>query len=299
MNDLWIIGDAFLNRNYHTLSEIKREAERARKQIPYIFDYYNIQCFTPNPKSLVSEVLAKFVNCLVKALNQTLKLPKLVVVIPDDDILRYVFEDTEECKRLTKTAIRWVVNQMIRAVDAKKDNMSRRKPGAVMAKEPKFIWIKMFDRISSRERLYDYREMYNECLETLLAEKEEHYILDVNVHLQESGLFDSGDCLNAHGRKIFWIELDKGIERFDKKKVSLKPVKHEEKLPQEKPDEHSEVEKPKVWQDGDLVQNRDFNGSGNSFWKKKKWFRRQRGGPRFRGQFRRGGYQRNYEQHYF
>ena len=164
VNDLWIIGDKFVNDNYHALSKMKTEANIARRPGPYIFDYFHVSCFTPNPQSLVKDVLARFVNCLIKALNDATKLPRIIIIIPDDDILCFINFVTYGIKQVCRSAISYVSTQMTRALETKKEQLIRRKPGSIIASEPKLIWVNMMDKIDVDDEVLALRSKYNSAL---------------------------------------------------------------------------------------------------------------------------------------
>ena len=57
-------------------------------------------------------------------------------MVPDSDILRYIWKsadthDFAELELFIDGALNWIVNQMTRASEAKKDALQRKKPGAV------------------------------------------------------------------------------------------------------------------------------------------------------------------------
>ena len=115
VNDLWIIGDQFVNDVYYILSGMKQKAISSKKgKLPYIFEYYNVSCFTPNPNTILTDVLARMVNCLIKALNDAVKIPCLILVIPDEDIMTFIDYpgDGSGSKFVFGGAITWIVNQM-------------------------------------------------------------------------------------------------------------------------------------------------------------------------------------------
>ena len=226
LNNLWLIGHQFLNQIYHELPSIRHKAQTARQQVPYVYDFYNVSCFTPNLNSLVTDVLAKFVNCLVKALNDTVQLPRIILIIPDGDILRFIMrKDEDSAHILTMTALSLIINQMARALDAKKDNLKRCKPGLIQHSEPKIVWIKMIDQIGFRADDLLLREMFNNRLNDLLADRDGHFIMDVNAVMLDAGHLNRWGDLNAYGQQCFWSEVDRQLEKFDKKKITLKPAK--------------------------------------------------------------------------
>ena len=66
---------------------MKKEAWIVKHDLPYLYEQYNVSCFTTVPQSLTRNMLARLVNCFIKALNDTTKLPQLVLIAVDWDIL--------------------------------------------------------------------------------------------------------------------------------------------------------------------------------------------------------------------
>ena len=69
IKDLWIIGDKFIHGTFHTLQKIQRENKLAKRREFYIYEEYNVCCFTANPLSNVHNTAARILNSLIKALN--------------------------------------------------------------------------------------------------------------------------------------------------------------------------------------------------------------------------------------
>ena len=223
MNDLWLIGDSFLHSIYHALQKIRMQADIAKKEHLYIHNYFNVTCYTPNPNSMLRNIMTRFANTLIKASNDTLKLPRFIVVIPDDNIMKPLRYKKEDFKELVHESLSWIIRQMFRTIKAKKDFLRRRKPGVILAGEPKTVWVKMIDRINGRSKALAMRNKYNLELEKALDGKEQHYILDVSAEMEEPGFFDQFNQLNDFGKTNYWIEIDKQLELFDKHRILLKP----------------------------------------------------------------------------
>ena len=220
-NDLWLIGDEFLNKVYHILPEIRVQARANKTPFPYIYDYYNLHCYTPNPVTMINSTLARDVNCLIKALNESLKLPKLIVFILDTDLIDYIMiTANSERKSAIHAGISWITTQVNRAVMGKKDNIMRRCPGVIIAFEPKIVWVNAINPLQNSGLM-----AYNNILRDIVMESDiSHHYMDINeVMYQENNCFDHNYRLNGTGRVKFWLELDKAIEMFDKKKLPLRP----------------------------------------------------------------------------
>ena len=68
------------------------------------------------------------------------------MVIPDHDIVRHVKCSGKNATIMLGAVIHWLVDEMLKAVNAKKDDLLRRKPGAITSStEPKLIWDKMIN----------------------------------------------------------------------------------------------------------------------------------------------------------
>ena len=164
---------------------------------------------------------------MVKALNDAKKLPRFVVVIPDWDILKYADHNTYGIDKVLNRVLIWMLMNMSRAVDMRKDQLYRVKHGAVTAAEPKFIWVKMLQRMPSSDKVLMVRSKFNWMLETLLVDRKHHYVIDINPILWDHEYFNNLNDLNNDGLILFWKEIDECIHLFDKHKLSLRLRKTE------------------------------------------------------------------------
>ena len=211
-----------MNDNFYALPAWNTHAKIAKKTGPYIYEEYNVRCFTANPLSEVKQVPERLVNCLIKALNENNKLPRIVVVIPDWDLVRYmqIFYGIESA---AQKIISWIADNMIKSVKAKEDELYRKKPGAVVYGKPKFIWVKMINRFNGEfDRHLTVRSKYNRGLELAMMEKRNHYIIDPNEGLNDPAYFTQLNDLNGDGRIKFWKILDNNLKDFDYQRKSLK-----------------------------------------------------------------------------
>ena len=113
---------------------------------------------------------------------------------------------------------------MSRAVDAHCDNLSRIKCGAASSTEPKFIWIKMINRIGCHDHALAIRHKFNTVLENVLTEFQNHYIIDINRDMADSAFYIN-EIVTKPGATQYWIEIDNLIKQYDAHNVSLKPIK--------------------------------------------------------------------------
>ena len=113
---------------------------------------------------------------------------------------------------------------MVKAVDARKDQLRWRKPGVLFPAEPKFIWVKMPNKPNGQSNLLAVHNKFNNILENLLANLTGHYIMDVNKEVVQPENFSLNNVMNDHGKECFWVTVDRLIESFDCHKEKLKPI---------------------------------------------------------------------------
>ena len=86
--DVWIVGDQFLQTMYGTLTAMKNQAYKSNKKALYIHDYYNVKAYWKySPSMTITSTIARISNGLVEALNDSVKLPRIILFLPGSDIL--------------------------------------------------------------------------------------------------------------------------------------------------------------------------------------------------------------------
>ena len=87
--DIWFIGDTFLKDSIDTLFPLKKAAIVKKQPKPYIFQFYSIsRCYVVMGSAIKD--IARLLNPLIHGMNEESILPKMVVIIPDVDMLRYM-----------------------------------------------------------------------------------------------------------------------------------------------------------------------------------------------------------------
>ena len=247
--DLWIIGDDFVNKIYHSLpsmnakahEQIRAAEQKAKRNMemeklpqhsvktPYVYNYFNIRCFTSKPASTNASIPARLVNCLIKTTNEIEKLPRIIVVVPDWDILKFINHTSYGVVEITDKIVRWIVTNMQRTIDARKDRLMNLKPGALATGEPKVIWVKMINRLAAYDQTLKKRCKYNAMVENILVEKSNHYLIDLHPMVNDANLFTALNDLNGDGCFAYWKEFDTCIKGFDTRQLTLMPEKDGER----------------------------------------------------------------------
>ena len=160
-------------------------------------------------------------NAFTKALNDNLILPRFVIIVPNADVLIYVKKQKAGITLLSGAAINWMANQMTRLALCKKEFLRALKPGSITHFEPKCMWVNMMEPPDSIVMASAARK-YNRALNKMLADKDGHYVIDVNSVMKENNYFTNGQ-LNGTGKVQFWYYIDTQIKNFDYRRITLKP----------------------------------------------------------------------------
>ena len=181
-----------------------------------------------NPLSQVRQVPARLLNCMVKVLNECKdKLPQLIIMILDSDLVRYIQKESAECDEAYDKILYWLVKNIEKSLDAKKDDLYRKRKGAIAGGEPKIIWVAMLNHMGYFDRASIKYQVFNKAVLRSIADRKHHYYLDITVDLEDSGYFTKHNNLTGDGRVKFWKSVDQKIKDFDYKHISLKPNKNQ------------------------------------------------------------------------
>ena len=86
INQLWLIGDEFADRSYLENFKHAKAAEDTNQL--YCVENFDILTYTTTQySSSVRNVLARFRLLIAKAISDNTLLPKLILIVPDDDII--------------------------------------------------------------------------------------------------------------------------------------------------------------------------------------------------------------------
>ena len=149
----------------------------------------------------------------------------MIIIVPDWDLLKFFGHFSFRISLISGKCIDWLLKIIEKAIEARKEELRRCCPGALVTNEPKFIWVAMFNR-SNPQQLLAVCNKYNTALEELLANRCYHYFIDISKQMNDVKFFTPENNLTQRGKLNFWNEIDWLIEMFDYQKISLRPNLH-------------------------------------------------------------------------
>ena len=216
---------------YSVFEENKFQSEKKREneiQTWFMSDYFNIIEHDTPSQAGIEFASSRMVVNVIDAMNKRQRLPKYLLVIPDQDIL---LQDIDVYDKDAPILIQELVDWFVQKIDVKirrrRLDMLEHKPGALTGFFTKIIFIKMvrrwctFSEESRKFAVHQLRAKFNDALNDAVAKRELN-ILTVSACYSPQH-FDHKRNLSPAGKKEFWREVDELINRFDLDKIKLLP----------------------------------------------------------------------------
>ena len=181
------------------------------------FGYFGNKFITDNPS-----LLSRLSNLLVQAMesrlnNKLLPLPKIVVLVPDDDFIRlFDIDDSSDVSNVSKVFSRmlnYVMTELERNVAAFREYLPAK---AIHCNYPHFLWIAapLHDGFCNNS----LHQKFNRSLEEVMQLHASSYCLhlekvwdakNMNFYLSVS------QCFTAEGYSAYWEGVDRTVCYFD------------------------------------------------------------------------------------
>ena len=213
----------------------------------FLYTRYNLD--------LGSNVISRIRNALVDALNERLKLPKIILVVVDDDMIIDTKHPKSGISLILGKNLEYLLGEMFRLITTRKDQVAQK---CKKAKEPQIIWIKAPNHIN----LYDgtNRKKFNNCLEASLP----FYTDMCYLKLKDRWDFKRKQlCKNnkftAEGLSSYWESIDSGVKYWTSKIWPQKSSIGKQLYNKQKPVQYQENYRKNQTQDDNQTNNRNYD----------------------------------------
>ena len=204
--NLWLIGDSFVNASVRSYLPVGQNQEA------FIMENFEVAIVAGSEKSSCKNILARIINGIVNTFNTQITIPKWVVIILEDDILKTVKPETiEEMKKLFTFLMTNIQEQMDRATKG------------IPLKANKYAWPNFLFLEPSLHRSYqnnDRRKLAILALHQAVADFNRIIVLPIKQEWcpVSRELYNNNRGAISHiGLKAFWRGLDATIRFADTK----------------------------------------------------------------------------------
>ena len=220
MEKIWIIGDDFVA---NTFDQYVKNA--VRKTELYMKRSYDISCFAKKShESNIRNVIARVKFQLVKALDTECLLPKSILVILDDDIIRRVEakcdeDNLENMSTIFSCVMKHLINQFRKLIESRKDQLPEKSISKIY---PTIYWVESPQHCNFNNNLS--RRKMNSAIQA------ECSILDNSKIMRMKKVWNSDDehaYLASHSRFTsdgifkYWGSIDNALEFNDNKNAAV------------------------------------------------------------------------------
>ena len=207
---IWVLGDNFGHRSFNT-HYFKRD-----DMASYAKDKYEVSGFFNNRfMSLDPNVVSRLRNVLVMGIKEQSFLPKMVVVVPDDDIVHEVNEGfySSSISDDYYKVLHWIMKEHTHLVEAIKEYLPEK---CKRVNYPHFVWIEAPPHNNFANNFV--RHKFNDTLVTVTQLHLNTSVLklkkiwddtDSNLYIAESRRF------MANGYATYWQAVDHTIKFCD------------------------------------------------------------------------------------
>ena len=126
--DLWVIGDGFLSQVISEFHNMQKSYRRWKKPEPYLFQMHNIRAFTPDSAAWR---INRFLTALITALNDHHHLPKIILVIPDCDLLSLLPCNNSSSSMFIGASLHYIIKQMDLVIEHRRRDLTDKHPSSL------------------------------------------------------------------------------------------------------------------------------------------------------------------------
>ena len=218
LNDIWLIGDIFLQEMIATLQNMRHNALVAKKTPPYMYERFNVHHFYQSRLTL--DTFTRLQNAFIDAFNRQHHLPSYIMILADNDLINAADFFNFGVSKLLGITLNWLAKQLERMIESRKEKLSEERPGAISSIETKIIWVKMIERppVPLNDKRYKTQVTcgkFNATLNNLTDWRLNTFVTSISsLNLDRD--FDFVGNMKESGKQQFWRELDHYFKRFDR-----------------------------------------------------------------------------------
>ena len=202
-DELWFIGDNFAASTYR--NNFKKAGTFYAKERFEVKQYMNSR-FSDKNQNLISRI----VNSFAAGLARNKKLPRLIVVVLDEDIIENVQFDGCRVSTLYGEILQWIAAEFDRMIKERKAQLPK---NALKKENPEIYWVAApYNRNFQNGQ---NRNKFNMCLESIVK----IYEYMRCIKLKKVWAPENGNLVNSINGKItteglhaYWRAIDASIE---------------------------------------------------------------------------------------
>ena len=210
---------------FYTLKVMKPSSGQAASAGIYLHQAYNIKHYETMENFCKENAMSRILNSLVKGLNEDHSMPRLIIMMVDHEFINMLHHKDFGISMMIGKCLHWLINEVDRAINKKKELLQQKKPGSITALEPKVIWMKMMEHPTSNKDMAIMQVKFNVILEQALRQSGKGFLIDASPDgKMQHRWFDYNGNMLHEGRIGFWQHISACIKKFNIEKTGLDPM---------------------------------------------------------------------------
>ena len=208
MESIWIVGDTFVASSY----EKTLHMDSVQKKL-YMRDKYDVFAFLNN-SHFDTNFLSRLRNVLVTAFNQNDKLPRIILIVLDNDLLRFINHRKFGVQLESATLQEWLLQEVNQVVNQRFAQLPNKciKPGF-----PHVVWfgLPLHDVFIDNDLRIKFNHGF-EC-EVLKFKNMSLLLPKKGWNAKDKTVILNGNY-TPNGAAMYWLAIDVAIHFWDTKK---------------------------------------------------------------------------------
>ena len=218
LTKIWFIGDEFGNNNFNIFKEMKKSDNK-----PDSFCYENFEVrpfFSSKFSSSNPSVICRIRNNLVKALNEHNTLPKAIIIVLDDDIIKSIPTHSKNKVKIdfsvsARHSLSWLARELHKLLDIYKSWLPCK---AKTSSYPHFVWITPPNHSLFTEEDNARHDKFARCLmqsTSIYDEMSCLKMLKIWDQENESLFVEEAYRFTALGIETYWKSVDSAVKYWN------------------------------------------------------------------------------------
>ena len=205
---IWFIGDGFLAGTY------SKGYQQTEQNEQFLREHFGVLAFH-NDQHLDTNLISRIRNVLVSALNKHSKLPKLVVIVLDNDMIKFVDHEKYGASIALGKIMDVVVESLDSVIKTRKDQIAK---NAYRDQEPHFIW--MGAPIHQDFNDNSLRVKFNTCMESIIKQfKNMSFLMPRKGWEIDNHKIVKNESFTVDGSKMYWKAVECAIKFWMAKNI--------------------------------------------------------------------------------
>ena len=164
-------------------------------------------------------VISRVRNNLVEAINLQTILPKYLIIVLENDLIKAANHYTDGFTDIMNSWISWLANKFHRIISAHKEKLPTK---ARKFKYPHIFWIPAVHHMSYSKSTNHYRQCMNTCIHDETTRFREFTMLMLHSwDPRDFSLINKDGNMTHRGKAQFWDAVDSMVQKFDQDQLNV------------------------------------------------------------------------------